>query len=88
MTQTQVTEIANFAERYDATDLWISARFEAEVDIAETDHVLDVGCGTGKSTRGAARRASSGSVLGIDLSSRMLDHARRQSDDEGLTNIQ
>ncbi len=75
------------AERYDAADRWIWARFEAEVDIGEADQVLDIGCGTGKSTRSAARRASSGSVLGIDLSSRMLDRARRQSEDEGLTNI-
>ena len=75
------------AERYDAADRWIWARFEAEVDIGEADQVLDIGCGTGKSTRSAARRASSGSVMGIDLSSRMLDRARRQSEDEGLTNI-
>ena len=75
------------ADRYDASDRCISARFEAEVDIGATDHVLDVGCGTGKSTRRAAHRAASGSVLGIDLSSRMLDHARRQSAAEGLTNV-
>lgn len=75
------------AERYDATGRWIGPRFEALVDIAETDQVLDVGCGTGEMTRAAARRASSGSVLGIDLSSRMIDHAQRQSEDEGLTNV-
>lgn len=75
------------AERYDTTDRWIGARFEALADIAQGDNVLDVGCGTGKVTRSAARRASSGSVLGIDLSSRMLEHARRQSEEEGLTNV-
>ena len=75
------------AERYDATDRWIGARFEALADIARGDDVLDVGCGTGKATRSAARRASPGSVLGIDLSSRMLDHARRHSEEEGLTNV-
>ena len=31
--------------------------------------------------------ASSGSVLGVDLSSRMLDDARRRSAEEGLTNV-
>jgi SAM-dependent methyltransferase len=75
------------AERYDATDRWIGGRFEALADIAQGDNVLDVGCGTGKVMRAAARRASPGSVLGIDLSSRMLDYARRQSEDEGLTNV-
>ena len=63
-------------------------RFEAEVVIEPTDRVLDIGCGTGKSTRDAARRASAGSVLGVDLSSRMLDDARRRSADEGLTNVE
>ena len=76
------------AARYEATDRWISARFEAECPIASTDRVLDIGCGTGKSTRAAARRAAAGSVLGIDLSSRMLEHAREQTRAEGLTNVE
>ena len=76
------------ADRYDATDRWIGKRFEADVAIEPTDRVLDIGCGTGKSTRDAARRASSGTVLGVDLSSRMLDDARRRSADEGLRNVE
>lgn len=54
--------------------------------IGERDHVLDVGCGTGQTTRDAARAASTGSALGVDLSARMLDHARRRATDEGVTN--
>ncbi len=76
------------ADRYEATDRWLAPRFEEEVAIAPTDRILDIGCGTGKSTRRAARRASSGSVLGVDLSSRMLEEARRRSADEGLTNVE
>ena len=64
------------------------ATVREEVAIAPTDRILDIGCGTGNSTRRAARRASSGSVLGVDLSSRMLDEARRRSADEGLTNVE
>jgi SAM-dependent methyltransferase len=79
--------IAN-ADRYDATDRWIAERFEHETDIDASDRVLDVGCGTGKSSRDAARRARDGSVLGVDLSSRMLDDARRRSAEEGLTNVE
>jgi SAM-dependent methyltransferase len=79
--------IAN-ADRYDATDRWINERFEAETAIEATDRVLDVGCGTGKSSRDTARRAHDGSVLGVDLSSRMLDDARRRSAAEGLTNVE
>lgn len=78
--------IAN-ADHYDATDRWINRRFEAETAIQPRDRVLDVGCGTGKSSRDAARRAAKGWVLGVDLSSRMLDDARRRSVDEGMTNV-
>ena len=76
------------ADRYDATDRWIARRFEAEVPIEPTDRIVDIGCGTGKSTRDAARRAWLGSVLGVDLSSRMLEDARRRSEDEGLQNVE
>lgn len=76
------------AAHYEATGRWIDERFHAEVTVAATDRVLDVGCGTGRATRAVARRAPHGSVLGIDLSSRMLEYARRQSADEGLTNVE
>lgn len=79
--------IAN-ADRYDATDRLINARFESEVQIGPRDRVVDIGCGTGKSSRDAARRARQGWVLGVDLSSRMLDDARRRSVDEGVTNVE
>jgi SAM-dependent methyltransferase len=52
-----------------------------------TDRVLDVGCGTGQTTRAAARRASAGTVLGVDLSGAMLAVARRAAADEGLANV-
>jgi SAM-dependent methyltransferase len=51
------------------------------------DRVLDIGCGTGQSTRDAARAAVAGSALGVDLSERMLEHARRLSAGEGLRNV-
>jgi SAM-dependent methyltransferase len=52
------------------------------------DRVLDVGCGNGQLARDAARLATEGSVLGVDLSSAMLDVARRQTRSEGLTNVE
>src|SRR5438477_2817253 len=55
--------------------------------IGERDRVLDVGCGTGQTTRDAARAASAGSALGVDLSSRMLDDARRRATEEGVANV-
>ena len=52
----------------------------------DSDRVLDIGCGTGQTTRDAARAAAGGSALGVDLSSRMLDYARRRAAEEGVTN--
>ena len=52
-----------------------------------SDRVLDVGCGTGQVSRDAARAASAGSVLGVDLSSRMLERARELARAEGLANV-
>ena len=49
--------------------------------------MLDIGCGTGRSAIEAARLASEGSVLGIDLSSQMLAYAREQAAAEGVTNV-
>src|SRR5262249_51282147 len=48
--------------------------------------VLDIGCGTGQTTRDAARRASPGGTLGVDLSAEMIDLARRLAAAEGLDN--
>jgi SAM-dependent methyltransferase len=53
--------------------------------IAPAHAVLDVGCGSGRTTRDAARRAAS--ALGVDLSARQLDLARRLAAEEGLANI-
>ena len=54
--------------------------------IAPDEAVLDIGCGTGQTTRDAARLAASGTALGIDLSSRMLEVARIRAEHEGLHN--
>jgi SAM-dependent methyltransferase len=51
------------------------------------DHVLDVGCGTGQTTREAARIATAGSVLGVDLSAPMIDRAREFAQAAGLRNV-
>jgi SAM-dependent methyltransferase len=55
--------------------------------LAETDRVLDVGCGCGQTTRLAARQAQRGTALGIDLSGAMLERAREDAAAEGITNV-
>jgi SAM-dependent methyltransferase len=62
-------------------------RFMKAAAIGDADSVLDVGCGTGLSTCEAARAAHSGLALGVDLSSRMLERARRHAQEQGLENV-
>jgi SAM-dependent methyltransferase len=57
--------------------------FRAATAVRARDRVLDVGCGTGESTRDAARVAAA--VVGVDVSAEALDYARRLS--EGLANV-
>ena len=78
---------AEHAERYEATG---DRQWRALVDtglISAADAILDIGCGTGKSTREAARLAPSGSALGVDLSARMLERARERAAAENVTNV-
>jgi ubiquinone/menaquinone biosynthesis C-methylase UbiE len=74
-------------ERYDATLQPLTERLFAATPIAATDHVLDVGCGCGNTTRIAAKRANEATTLGVDLSEPMLAQARLRSDQQGLTNV-
>lgn len=72
---------------YDAELHLHNERFRTATVICADDHVLDIGCGTGQSTREAARAAIAGSVLGVDISERMLERAREITNDEGLQNV-
>src|SRR5688572_30396812 len=78
---------AENAEYFDRSVAPYHQRLLAVAAIGEHDRVLDVGCGTGQTTRDAARAASAGSALGVDLSSRMLDYARSRAAEEHLTNV-
>lgn len=76
---------ARYADAYETAlrayddDLWRAA------GVQPNDRVLDVGCGTGSTTRQAARLASSGAVLGVDLSAPMLAVARARAEEAGLS---
>lgn len=78
---------AAHADRFDGSVAPYHERLLATAAISPRKRVLDIGCGTGQTTRDAARAASTGSALGIDLSSRMLTYARRCAADEALTNV-
>jgi SAM-dependent methyltransferase len=68
---------ARYAERFEAsTAAYDPVLFDA-AGITPGRRVLDVGCGSGATTREAARRAAPGQVVGVDLSAAMIDVARR-----------
>jgi ubiquinone/menaquinone biosynthesis C-methylase UbiE len=74
-------------------------RLLAAAAVRPAEQVLDVGCGTGQTTRDAARAATvrgeggpgdgegGGRALGVDLSAQMLAVAARLSAEEGLRNV-
>jgi SAM-dependent methyltransferase len=76
-----------YAELFDAEVRPHNDRFRAAADVRPQDSVLDIGCGTGQSTRDAARAATTGSALGVDLSAPALERARRLTAEEGLRNV-
>jgi SAM-dependent methyltransferase len=79
---------AAHAERVDRSLASSHRPFLEAAAIQADERVLDVGCGTGETTRDCARAAVNGSALGVDLSSQMLALARRTATAEGLTNIE
>ena len=60
------------------------ARLLDAAAITAGEHVLDIGCGCGQTTRDAARAGAS--ALGVDLSVPMLARARDRARSEGVAN--
>jgi len=76
--------------REDAMNASLSAHTEqllAAAGVGRDDNVLDIGCGTGETTRACAQTAVDGRVLGVDLSTAMLERARVRAADAELTNV-
>ncbi len=78
---------AEHADLFDASLRAHHPLFMAAAAVRPGDHVLDVGCGTGQTSLDAARAATAGAVLGVDLSGPMLDVARQRAADAGLANV-
>ena len=75
-------------ERYDAMLGGFGARVLERAAPTGSEAVVDIGCGTGTLTRAAARLIPGGSVLGLDVSAPMIDHARSLASAEGVTNVE
>ncbi|GAB3988444.1 methyltransferase domain-containing protein [Actinoallomurus acanthiterrae] len=78
---------ARNAARYDAMVAAFNDALFRAAAIDEDDRVLDVGCGTGQITLVAARRASRGHVVGVDISAPMLERARADAAEQGIANV-
>lgn len=73
-------------DRFDTAIRAYNARLFAAAAIEPHHRVVDIGCGTGWTTRDAARLAFEGVAVGVDLSARMLERAREHSAVERLAN--
>jgi SAM-dependent methyltransferase len=61
--------------------------FQRACAVQSRDRVLDVGCGTGQTTRTAARAARDGGALGVDVSAPAIERARGLAAVEGPGNV-
>ncbi|MFE9773781.1 class I SAM-dependent methyltransferase [Streptomyces sp. NPDC005931] len=77
---------AEHQDRYDAINDGVNAPLLDAAALTPADRVLDIGCGTGRVTRLAARRAAY--ALGVDLSAPMLERARASAAAESLGNAE
>jgi SAM-dependent methyltransferase len=77
---------AAHAEQFDRALGAYHHRFMTAAEIGRDEQVLDIGCGTGQTTRDAARLATSGGALGVDLSTEMIALAQRLAAADGLSN--
>ena len=77
------------ADRYDAMLESFGAAVLASASLSPGERVADVGCGNGAVTIDAARRVGpNGRALGIDISTPMLDLARRRAKEAGVGNVE
>jgi SAM-dependent methyltransferase len=72
---------------YDAELRLLNEVLRRAYALRRDDDVLDIGCGTGQTTREAARTAPDGSVVGVDVSAEMIDGARELAEADGLHNV-
>ena len=71
------------AGRYDAELRRHNEALRRACGVQLHDHVLDIGCGAGQTTREAARTAQAGSAHGVDISAPAIERARELARAEG-----
>ncbi len=83
------SRVANAPSRtgYDAELRRHNEVLRLAVGVQLYDQVLDIGCGSGQTTRDAARAAQAGSALGVDVSAPAIKRARELARAERLRNV-
>ncbi|KUL64013.1 MULTISPECIES: class I SAM-dependent methyltransferase [unclassified Streptomyces] len=81
------THWARNQDRWNAVNEGFNEPLLDAAGITGSHRVLDLGCGSGQTTRLAARRAPGGHALGLDLSGPMLAEARARAEAEGIANV-
>lgn len=72
---------------YDSELRRLDVPFRRACAVRPRDSVLDVGCGTGQTSRAAAVAAREGRVLGVDTSAPAVERARALAEAERLGNL-
>ena len=72
---------------YDTELRLLNERLREAYDLNAGDRVLDIGCGTGQTTREAARLAPDGAAVGVDVDEAMVARARELAVTEGIPNV-
>lgn len=75
------------ASGYDSELRALDVVFRRACDVQVGDRVLDIGCGTGQTTRAAAVAAGDGSALGVDISLPAIERAREAAAADGVRNV-
>ncbi|WP_405899213.1 class I SAM-dependent methyltransferase [Streptomyces sp. NBC_00727] len=81
------THWARNQDRWNAVNGGFDTPLLDAVGITADHRILDLGCGTGQTTRLAALRAPRGHATGLDLSGPMLAEARACAERDGVGNV-
>ncbi|MFD9563055.1 class I SAM-dependent methyltransferase [Streptomyces sp. NPDC059994] len=81
------THWARNQDRWNAVNEGFNEPLLDAAALTEECRVLDIGCGSGQTTRLAALRAPRGHALGLDLSGPMLAEARARAERDGLPHL-
>jgi len=64
---------------FDIGNAYLNAMAEDALAIENKDHVIDIGCGTGKLIRNMANKINEGYIEGVDFSHSMVSIARKKN---------